>query len=304
MRLLNLSSRALHAFLTLATCRNFTAAADRCHMSQSAFSQLISRMEEEIGARLFDRTSRSVSLTQEGEIFLPVAKNMIVEFDSVLADIRAHAEGRRGSVSIAALPSLCSDWIPNALATFKQACPEIRIRLFDVPLERIQSLVREGAADIGINADTRTDDEFDSELIFEDSFFLVCRTDHPLGRRRRIAIADLAGHDYIHTMRSASMWQRLYPFLDKVDVRDTGLEAMNLSTLAGLVANGLGVSVIAGSAIASFRLAGLQAIPVVEDKLSYGVQLIKRRHRALSPAATVLCDILKRRDGASTPFGG
>jgi LysR family carnitine catabolism transcriptional activator len=293
MKPLNLSSRALHAFLTLGTCRNFTVAADRCHMSQSAFSQLISRLEEEMGTRLFDRTSRSVSLTHEGLIFLPVAKNMILELDSVMTDIRAHAEGRKGKVSIAALPSLTSDWIPKVLSRFRTECPEVQIRLFDVPLERIQSMVREGLVDLGVNAEASTDDEFESEMIFEDGFFLVCRADHPLAHRESIVVADLADHDYIHTMRSASMWQQIYPFLANVGARDTGLEVSNLSTLAGLVANGMGVSIVAGSAISNFKLMGMLAIPVREPNLSYNVQMIRPRNRKLSPAALTLVDLLK-----------
>ncbi|MES2484006.1 MAG: LysR family transcriptional regulator [Pseudomonadota bacterium] len=294
MKPLNLSSRALHAFLTLATCRSFTVAAERCHMSQSAFSQLIGRMEEEIGARLFDRTSRSVSLSQEGQIFLPAAKNMIVEIDSVTADIRAHTEGRRGKVSIAALPSLCASWIPQVLAKFRIDYPEIQTRLFDVQLERIQSLVREGAVDFGINADAGTDEEFESQLIFKDSFFLVCRPDHPLAHRKAIVVADLKGHDYIHTMRSASMWQRIYPFLNNVGAKDTGFEVSNFSTLAGLVANGIGVSIVAGAAISQFKVIGMLAIPVKEKDLSYEVQLIKRRNRTLPSAALIMCDQLKK----------
>lgn len=293
MKPLNLPSRALHAFLTLATCRNFTVAADRCHMSQSAFSQLIGRLEEEMGTRLFDRTSRSVSVTQEGQIFMPVARNMILELDSVMTDIRAHAEGRRGKVAIAALPSLSSDWIPKVLSRFRNKCPEVQIRLFDVPLERIQAMVREGLVDFGVNADARTDDEFESELIFEDGFYLVCRADHPLAQRESIVVADLAGHDYIHTMRSASMWQQIYPFLGNVGARDTGLEVSNLSTLAGLVANGMGVSIVAGSAIPSFKMIGMMAIPVVEKNLSYRVQMIRLRHRGLSPAALTMVELLK-----------
>lgn len=294
MKPLNLSSRALHAFLTLATCRNFTIAADRCHMSQSAFSQLIGRLEDEIGARFFERTSRSVTLTNEGEIFLPVAKNMILELDSVMVDIRAHAEGRKGKVAIAALPSLSSNWIPAILANFRERAPEIQVRLFDVPLERIQTMVREQLVDFGLNADARPDEEFESQLVFKDSFFLVCHPSHPLAKKSEgIFIAELRGHEYIHTMRSASMWQRIYPFLDGVGVKDTGLEVSNLSTLAGLVAHGMGVSIVVGSAVTNFRLLGVCAIPVKDEKLSYEVQLITRRHRPVSPAAHLMIELIK-----------
>src|SRR5512134_2091201 len=98
---INLGLRELHAFLVLAEQRNFTRAAALCHLSQPAFSALV----RALGARLFDRTTRSVDLTAEGRVLVEPARRLLRDADSALADVRDHAARRRGRVAIALLPS-------------------------------------------------------------------------------------------------------------------------------------------------------------------------------------------------------
>src|SRR5881409_1988343 len=111
---MNVSTRALHAFVTLAEQRSFTRAAALCHLSQPAFSALIRALEDNLGARLFDRTTRSVELTAEGRVFVESARRLLRDVDDALADLRDHAARRRGRVAIAVLPSLAAGWLPRS----------------------------------------------------------------------------------------------------------------------------------------------------------------------------------------------
>lgn len=296
----NLSGLLLNAFVTLAHCRQFTLAAQRCHMSQSAFSQAISRLEGQVGARLFDRNTRSVALTPEGELLLPVAQRVLEDLQAVMGDLRDHADRRKGKVAIAALPSLAAEWLPRVIAEFRALYPGVGLNLFDVVLERTLSLVREGTVDLAINANVGLDEEFDTRPLFDDGFFLVCRPDHPLARRRSIRLEALSGLAYIHSIRSASMWQLLYPHLREVPLRDTGIEVSYLSTLAGLIANGLGVSVVTGVSLFNFTRVGLCFVRVDDDGLRYQVVIIKRRGRTPSVAARAMEDLIVQRTPATT----
>jgi LysR family carnitine catabolism transcriptional activator len=298
---LNFSSALLNAFITLAHCRQFTLAAQRCHLSQSAFSQAIVRLEAQVGARLFDRNTRSVSLTPEGELFLPVAQRIIEEFEAAAADLRDHADRRKGKVAIAALPSFSAEWLPRIIADFQQRYPGIRLQLFDVVLERTLSLVREGVVDFAINADFGDDDEFDVRPLFSDGYFLVCPPGHPLARRRSIRLRDLAGEPYIHSTRTGSMWRQLFPHLQAIALHDTGFEVSYLSTLAGMVASGLGVSVVTGVSLFNFTRMGLAAVPISDPGLHYLIRIVKRRGRSLSVAARSLQDMLERNVFSSGP---
>src|SRR5262245_20572117 len=124
---INLTTRELNAFLTLAELRNFTRAAARCHLSQPAFSALVRALEDSLGARLFDRTTRSVELTAEGRVLIEPARRLLRDAEAALADVRDHAARRRGRVAIALLPSLAAGWLPPLLAKFHHTYPGIEI---------------------------------------------------------------------------------------------------------------------------------------------------------------------------------
>lgn len=288
----NLSTHLLNAFVTLAHCHQFNLAAQRCHLSQPAFSQAIRRLEQELGVRLFDRNTRSVLLTPEGELFLPVAQQVLDSLKGAVENLRNHAEHRVGKVAIAALPSIAAEWLPPILVEYRERYPGIAVQLFDVILQSTLALVREGVVDFAVNADTNLKDEFDVRPLFEDRFYLVCRPDHSLAERRGILLQDLAGQRYIHSIKTASVWRQLYPYLRQVPLRDSGFEVGYLSTIAGLIASGAGISVVAGISLFNFTRAGLKAVPVRDDGLRYQIIAIKRRGRTLSIAAQTLEDLL------------
>jgi LysR family transcriptional regulator, carnitine catabolism transcriptional activator len=285
---MNLQPRLLELFLALAQTRNFTAAADRVHMSQSAFSQAISRLESQVGMRLFERSTRNVSLTPEGELLLPMAQHLVRGVSDILQTLRDHAEGRRGRVAIAALPGASAEWIPGILAGFRQAYPGIRVRLFDTYSDEVLELIRSGVVDFGINRQLGPEGEFEPQFLFDDPHYLVCRADHPLARRRQIRLAQLEGHEFIHPVAGSSIAQRLHPYMSRIAIQDTGQVYSNMSTAAGLVLNGMGVTVVAGQSLFNFERVGLRAIRVTDPGLNSAVYLVKRRGQVLSVAASAL----------------
>jgi LysR family carnitine catabolism transcriptional activator len=249
-KLNNFSGRLLAAFVTLVDCGQFKLAASRFHVSQSAFSQMISRLEADVGARLFNRDTRHVSLTPEGQTLLPIARAIAADVDAMYALMRDLVERRQGKVALAALPSLSSDWLPAIIAEYRRRYPGITVQFFDTVPEQNVELVRRGAVDFALNARVGNPDEFETAPLFDEPFFLVCAATHPLAGRKRVALAALTGCDYIHTSRTGSIFHWLAPFLRDLRIHDTGLEVGHLSTLAGLVAQGCGVSLVPASGAA------------------------------------------------------
>lgn len=291
MLLINFSGRLVHAFLTLADCRHFTQAAERCHVSQSAFSQMIGRLERDVGARLFDRDTRNVSLTPEGEMFAQAARRLAADIETTLQDLRDHAARRKGRAAVAALPSLAAEWLPAVIAVYRRRYPGVVLHLFDTISERSLALVREGAADFALTAggDLR---EFDTRLLFNEPFYLVCRRDHPLAREKSVGLRRLAGVDFIHSVRGGSIRQCVEPALQGVDVRDTGLEIEQLGTLAGLVAIGIGVTLVPQLSLFQFQRPALAAVRVRDKALNRPIYLVQRRGRSLSAAAQALLEVI------------
>lgn len=288
----NFSGRLLGAFIALEETRHFTQAAKRCHVSQSAFSQMIARLEREAGTRLFDRDTRNVSLTPEGELFAASARRLAAEIDGAFANLRDHAERRKGKVAVAALPSLSAEWLPSLIAEYRRRHPGIAIELHDGILDRNLEAVRNGSVDFALTAGGQLD-EFEARPLFHEPFYLVCRRDHALAKRTRLALKDLAGVDFVHSIRTGSIWKRVQPALRGVALRDTGLEVEHLSTLAGLVAHGVGVTLVPEMALFPFERLDLASVRVADKALSRPLYVVKRRGRSLSVAATTFLEMVE-----------
>jgi DNA-binding transcriptional LysR family regulator len=244
------------------------------------------------GARLFDRTTRHVTLTPEGEVFAQGARRIASEMRAAIDNLQDRAQHRTGRVSVAAPPSLAADWLPRQLSAFRQRHPGIELRLRDVVSDVCLDAVRRGEADFGLNAQPGSSLEFEAVKLVDEPLYLICRTDDPLATRRKVRLSHLRQRAFIHTVRSGSIWQRLQPLLHDLDIQDTGLEVDQLGTLAGLVAHGFGISLVPRSALQLCQRDALKAVPLEAAQASRSIYLVRSRHRSLSMAAAALWALL------------
>jgi DNA-binding transcriptional LysR family regulator len=289
---MNLSGRLIDAFLALEDTRRFALAAERCHVSPSAFSQMISRLEEQVGARLFDRDTRNVALTPEGEIFSQGAHRIAAEIAHAAAELRERASRNVGRVAIAGPPSAASVWLPTQMAAFRRDHPGIALRLHDVVSDRCLDLIARGEVDLGLNAQPGHEGEFEAVHLFDERLHLLCRRDHPLGASASVRLRDLRNQAFIHTVRTGSIWQQTQAMLSAARVRDSGFEVAQFGTLAGLVEQGFGISVVPALALALCRREALVAIPLADRRAVRPLYMVKRRHRSLSVAAAAMWERL------------
>jgi len=296
---MNLSGRLLDAFLALVEAGRFSVAAERCHVSSSAFSQMISRLEESVGAKLFDRNTRNVSLTPEGEAFLVGARRIVAEMEASMRHLSERAALRLGRVSVAGPPSLAADWLPARLAEYRRCFPDVLVRLHDVVSNQCLEMISSGEVDFGLNAQRDNALEYETELLFNERMFLVCRHDDPLAGRKRVRLADLKGRSFIHTVRSGSVWQQLAGMLAPIGVADSGLEVSQFGTLAGLIAHGFGISVVPEYSVQLCKRPELRAMPLADAQATRPIYMVRRSRRSLSVAAQTLWDRLLESRAAS-----
>jgi DNA-binding transcriptional LysR family regulator len=284
---INLSARDLDAFLALAQAQHFTRAAERCHLSQSAFSQKIARIEQAAGVALFERSTRHVTLTPEGEAFAEDARRIQQDLQHAVGQLRDLATLRVGKVAVAALPSVAAVWMPQVLARYRAAHPSIRVELFDTLAGTSLELLRAGTVDLAITAggDLR---EFELAQLKQERFFLVCPPDHPLAGRRGVTLAHLDGQEFIQLARGSSVRQCVDAAAGGALGRPGGLEAAHLATVAALVAQGLGVSVVPELTLFHFRRLGLAEVPVRHAGLVRPIYLARRKGKSLSRAAQAM----------------
>ncbi len=271
--------------IALDELRHFSLAAERCNVTQSALSQMVNKLERDVDLRLIDRDRRRVTLTDEGRRFVATARRIMLEVEEIGADLRDHATRRKGQVMISALPSLAAHWLPPIIARHRASYPGIRIGVFDTVPDQALEMVRQHQADFALTACAPSLAGLQSQLLFKEEFMLVCHVEHKLARRSRINLADLAGCDFIRLVRTGSIAQILENALSQVSVNDTGLEVEQLATLAGMVANGLGVSVVPQVAIPYFNPVRVRAIPIISPDLRRPIYLVWRAASKLTVAA-------------------
>jgi len=294
---MHLSSRQLDAFLALAQQRNFTRAAALCHLSQPAFSALIRSMEDELGLRLFDRSTRYVALTGEGENFLESARRIRLEIDTALTAVRDAATLQRGRVALALLPSLAAGWLPGVLAQYRAAFPGIALDIADVLSEDCIERVASGRADFALAAIRADTPELQAEAFCSDQFYLVCRADHALAKRKNITLKHLAEWPFVHLARTSSVRQYLDAAFHPQSMQ-TLMEVDQLATVMGMVRAGLGISVVPTRTLFHFAQPDLVVRPLALPGLVRHIYLVRRRDRSLSVAAQALYElVLAQRPG-------
>ena len=182
----------LQAFRAVAELGNFSRAAEAVHISQPAFSRRIDKLEEALGVRLLDRTTRRVSLTAMGRDFAHKVRSLLDELDGTLLAMRGVEATRMGEVTIACVPSTVYYYVSQVVQRFRGQFPKIRVKVLDAGANEVLGAVVRGEADFGLNFIGSQEPEIEFTPLREERFVAACRRDHPLAKKRRIAWADLA----------------------------------------------------------------------------------------------------------------
>jgi DNA-binding transcriptional LysR family regulator len=288
------SPRQLRAFVAVYQLRKLTAAAERLHVTQSAVSVMLRELEQGLGCRLFDRTTRALQPTPAAEEALVLAERILRDLDLLGTGLRELSEARRGRVRVAVTPTLAGILLPPVVSRFVQEYPAIHLTVDDCAPEQFVSRVLRDDVDFGIGAPERAAVDVDVRTLVRDQLAFVCRPDHPLASRRRLQWSDLRGQPVV-TVRPG---YGIRPLIDGAAARagvqlQVANEVAFLSTALWMTDCGLGASIMPSayarySAHRELLVRKLHA-PVVSRDIS----LVTKRGRSLSPAAQALADLLR-----------
>lgn len=284
----------LQAFVGVAELGSFRAAADSVNVSQPALSRRIEKLEDALGVRLFDRTTRRVSLTAIGRDFSRKARSLLDELESSLLAIRDVAATQAGEVTVACVPSAVYYYLPEVIRRYHERFPRIRVRIIDEAANTVLASVIRGEADFGVNFIGTQEPEIDFQPILKERFVAACRRDHPLARKKQVTWAELGGYDYMTVSKSSG--NRLLIDLALADRRERPkwfYEVRHVATLLGLVEAGLGVAAVPQLAMPQKRHATLVAVPIIEPSVNRTLGLIRRHGRTLAPAAQALYALME-----------
>ncbi|MGH8148591.1 MAG: LysR family transcriptional regulator [Steroidobacteraceae bacterium] len=296
---MKIDTPGVQAFIAVAMRRNFRRAAAELHITQTALSRRLQTLEEYLGVRLIERTTRSVELTRTGADFLPRAQRLLTELEGALTDIRETGKAMRGSVTIACVPSIGARYLPRAIQQYSAAYPDNRITIHDHSSFGVAEAVLRREAEFGINVTGTHDAGLESVPLARDRFVLICRDDHPFAGRKRVSWSQLEPHLLIFPGGLSANRPVLELALggDRLRLR-TYYEVQHSSTALGLVAEGVGVAVVPNLAVQKDAYPRIRVVPLVDPVVARTLALISLRNADLSPAARPLYDILVRPDSA------
>lgn len=251
MARINFDLQQLQAFVAVAERGSFRVAADQIHLSAPALSRRIDKLETILGARLFNRTTRTVELTPLGRVFLERARAALDDLETAMLGIADIAASRSGSVTVACVPSAAIHFLPSVVRSFSERFPLIRIRVIDEAADQLLASVVSGESDFGINFLGSQLPGVDFDPIHTDPFVLAMLREHPLAKRKTLAWPDLGGERLIAVARSSGNRQLLDDAMAKAGLNPSyRFEVSHIATLLGMVEAGLGLAAVPRLALA------------------------------------------------------
>ncbi|WP_436494200.1 LysR family transcriptional regulator [Actinokineospora sp. HUAS TT18] len=274
----------LRYVVAVAELGNFTRAAERCFVVQSALSHQVAKLERELGARLFHRTSRSVALTQAGTALLPAARECLAAAERARAEVYAASGEVRGRLAVGMIPTAAAADVPALLRAFRQEHPRVRISLLTSGSDDLADQVRAGALDVaflGLAEDVEIPG-LNSRPLARDPLAALLPPDHRLSTRKRIRLETIVAEDFVDfPAGTTGRVQADRAFLAAGLERTVAFEITDPQIMARLVTEGLGVALLASSY--AVRLPGVVVIPVVNT--SYRVEHLIWSRLGPTPAA-------------------
>lgn len=244
--------RQIQYFVVVAAQRSFSRAAEVIGVAQPALSQQMKRLEDQLGVVLLDRSSRPVSLTDAGVAFLARAERMLAEANLARDEMREFAGAGRGRVVLGALPSVSAGWLSCLLGRFHSSHPGIELVIREADTEQLARMLGLGELDLavlhavpGLYSGEASPRGIMLERLFEEELVVVTAPDHPLADRRWVALGNLRNERFVlrtrssglaHTITTATAAEGFSPLV--------AAECTNLATLRGLVAAGIGLSIM------------------------------------------------------------
>ncbi|CAG8863772.1 HTH-type transcriptional regulator GltC [Pseudomonas fluorescens] len=285
--------KQLRAFVTVAKYQSFVQAGEHLHISQPALSLAIKALEDNLGGALLTRTTRSVSLTPEGEVLLPLARRLLVDWDDTEELLRQRFTLQLGRVAIAAMPAFAGNLLPASLKVFRQRYPRVNVTVHDVINEQVLELVRHRRVELGIGFEPDSGDALHFEPLYLDRFVAVVPADSALAVQAQVTWRELLAEDFIALQRPSAVRLLLE---EQVAVEHGKLmvafESHQLTTIGRMVANGLGVSAVPALCIGQMQELGARCVPLVEPSVERRIGVISLGDHELSTAAQAMLDVL------------
>ncbi|OLD16329.1 MAG: hypothetical protein AUI85_09765 [Acidobacteriales bacterium 13_1_40CM_3_55_5] len=281
----------LETFLEVARLSSFSRAAEKRFRTQPAISAQIRALEEEIGARILDRSGGKVSITAAGKLFQKYAEETLEARKAVLTAIAETERVPRGEIIVGANEGTCLHILPEVFAQFKKQYPDVAVNIKSADYAKILDSVIDNSVDFGVVSMPVSDPRLTVVLIHRDELVIIVPPQHPLAKLKSATIADAARFPLVvpkagHTRDAL---EDLF-YENKLKPR-YAMELDSSELLKRFVAADVGVGFIARSNVQEdVRANVLVAIPISDAQVRRDLALVFRKDKALSRAALAFID--------------
>ena len=284
----------LRAFLEVADRVSFRRAAEALCISAPALSRRVELLEERLGARLLERTSRSVRLTEIGASFRERARAALDDLDAATFDVALRTAGSPGRVTVSCIPSVALGVVPQAIRAIDRKLPGVKVHVLDDSAAIAMDKVRDGEADFGIAFLPEPSAELVFDPVLDDPFVLVVARDHRLAKHRSIRLASLGNETWVALSRGSGNRQLINRAL-----ADHGIylphthEAAHIASLLAFVEAGLGIALLPQLAV-SRRATGAKTVRLSDFRLTRTIGIVSNPSRRMSPHAAAFREMVEQ----------
>ncbi|WP_341528291.1 LysR substrate-binding domain-containing protein [Nostoc sp. UHCC 0302] len=257
--------RLLRYFVAVAEDLNFTRAAERLYISQPALSKQIRQLERELGIELLKRSSRDVKLTAAGAALLPLAQQLLQDWQFTLLAVREVAASEMQTLRVGFIASIGSEFTKSILARFQALRPgwKVTIRFFELsdPTAGLLS----GNTDVALlRLPVPKQDKLSTEILLVEPRWVALSSDHPLAQREVLQMSDLVNEPFITVPAESGIWRDHWLAIDERGGHPVviGTEVNNTSEALEAVINGQGVALVSESTTKVYTRSGQTFRPV------------------------------------------
>ena len=293
----DVSLEDLQTFLAVADLGSFSRAAERMSLSQPSISNRVKRLEAKLMVPLLHRTSRSVTLTEEGRMLQAEASETLQGLDALLREFGRQASRRAQQVDVAATLTVAVVALPPIVRAFQDRNREITVRLHDLDWRDVLASVADGRCEIAVmnNRDGRTDLEF--ECLVTEPSVIVAPRGHPLLDMDAVPFEEAMKYPILNPARQSLPMSAVISEAGRrglaVPFSPAAPDVANVLTLISMAAAGLGVFVFAASLIPAELRNVVGVVPFADFDLPREFGLVTAKHRPLSASARRFRDFIR-----------
>jgi DNA-binding transcriptional LysR family regulator len=284
----------LETFLAVAEERSFSRAAARLHRTQPAVSQVVRKLEEEIGEVLFDRSSRDGTLTAAGEVLREYAQKLLNLRGEATAALGELKSLHSGQLQIAANEYTCLYLLP-LIDAFQRAAPNVKVRVQRALASHISEELMQHSVELGVISFRPDDPQVRSIMVYRDQLVCAVNAKHPMARAKSVTIRELGGESFIaHNVPSPLRQKVVQAFRNHHTPLNMNVELPSLDAIKRYVAMGNGVALVPSLTVQAEIASGvLVSVPVPELQFERKLRLVHRRTASLSHAAVEFLKVVE-----------